>query len=165
MMRKIFGGLIMERQPLKDLIEKAVKNEEDARNFYLGLYDMVEDALAKETLKFLAGEELAHKEFLLDYLKGEKKFIALAMDEPIDYHIAQYTARPDPKANMNSSEVYLVAAHRELNSYKFYKGLAAAQPAGKVKEMLLTMAYQELKHKEKVEYLYSNTAFPQTAGG
>jgi hypothetical protein len=27
------------------------------------------------------------------------------------------------------------------------------------------MANQELKHKEKVEYLYSNTAFPQTAGG
>ena len=155
----------MERQSLKELIEKAVKNEEEARTFYLGLNDLVEDPLAKETLKFLAGEELVHKEFLLSYLKGEKEFTALPMDKPIDYHIAQYAAKPDPKANMNSSEVYLVAAHRELNSYKFYKGLAAAQPAGEVKEMLLTMAYQELKHKEKVEYLYSNTAFPQTAGG
>jgi rubrerythrin len=155
----------MEAQSLQSLIEKAVHNEEDARVFYLGLYDLVEDPVAKETLKYLAGEELAHKEFLLAYLKGEKKFSALAMDEPIDYHIAQYTAKPDPKANMNSSEVYLVAAHRELNSYKFYKGLAAAQPVGEVKEMLLKMAYQELKHKEKVEYLYSNTAFPQTAGG
>jgi hypothetical protein len=31
--------------------------------------------------------------------------------------------------------------------------------------MLLRMADQELKHKEKVEYLYANTAFTQTAGG
>ncbi len=31
--------------------------------------------------------------------------------------------------------------------------------------MLLKMADQEMKHKEKVEYLYSNTAFPQTSGG
>jgi rubrerythrin len=155
----------MEAQSLQSLIEKAVKNEEDARIFYLGLYDLVEDPLAKETLKYLAGEELAHKEFLLAYLKGDKKFTALAMDAPIDYHIAQYAAKPDPKINMNSSEVYLLAAHRELNSYKFYKGLAATQPAGEVKDMLLQMAYQELKHKEKVEYLYSNTAFPQTAGG
>jgi rubrerythrin len=87
------------------------------------------------------------------------------MDTPVDYHVAQYAAKPDPKKNMNSSEVYLVAAHREWNSYKFYTGLAGAQPAGEVKEMLVQMANQELKHKEKVEYLYSNTAFPQTAGG
>jgi rubrerythrin len=155
----------MEAQSLQSLIKKAIQNEEEARTFYLGLFDLVEDPLAKETLKFLAGEELGHKEFLLAYLKGEKKFNALGMDEPIDYHIAQYAAKPDPKKNMNSSEVYLVAAHREWNSYKFYKGLAAAQPASEVKEMLLQMANQELKHKEKVEYLYSNTAFPQTSGG
>ena len=36
---------------------------------------------------------------------------------------------------------------------------------GKAKEMLLKMANEELKHKEKMEYLYANTAFPQTAGG
>jgi len=155
----------MEAQSLESLIKKAIANEEEARSFYLGLFDLVEDPLAKETLKFLAGEELAHKEFLQAYLKGEKKISALPMDKPIDYHVAQYAAKPDPKADMNSSEVYLVAAHRELNSYKFYKGLAAAQPAGEVKDMLLSMANQELKHKEKVEYLYSNTAFPQTAGG
>jgi rubrerythrin len=38
-------------------------------------------------------------------------------------------------------------------------------PEGNVRDMLLRMADQELKHKEKVEYLYANTAFPQTAGG
>ncbi len=31
--------------------------------------------------------------------------------------------------------------------------------------MLLKMANEEMKHKEKVEYLYANTAFPQTQGG
>ncbi|MDD8013697.1 MAG: ferritin family protein [Acidobacteriota bacterium] len=155
----------METQSLQSLIERAIQNEEEARVFYLGLHSLVEDALAKETLKYLAGEELGHKEFLQAYLKGEKKFTALSMDTPVDYHIAQYADKPDPKKNMNSSEVYLVAAHREWNSYKFYTGLAETQPAGEVKEMLLQMANQELKHKEKVEYLYSNTAFPQTAGG
>ena len=155
----------MEAQSLKSLIETAIRNEEEARTFYLGLHDLVEDALARETLKFLAGEELAHKEFLQAYLKGERKFTALGMDTPIDYHIAKYAEKPDPKKNMNSSEVYLVAAHREWNSYNFYKSLAALQPQGEVKQMLDAMANQELKHKEKVEYLYSNTAFPQTSGG
>lgn len=155
----------METQSLRSLIELAIGNEEAALAFYLDLHDRVEDKLARETLAFLAGEEKAHKEFLQAYLKGEKKFTALGLETPIDYHVAEYAAKPDPKKNMNSSEVYLVAAHREWNSYKFYFGLAEAQPAGEVKDMLLAMANQELKHKEKVEYLYSNTAFPQTAGG
>ena len=43
--------------------------------------------------------------------------------------------------------------------------LADQHAAGEAREMLLQMANEELKHKEKVEYLYSNTAFPQTAGG
>ena len=155
----------MEKQNLQILIETAIRNEEEARAFYLGLHDLVQDALAKETLKFLAGEELAHKEFLQAFLKGEKKFTALAMDTPIDYHIAQYAAKPDIKKDMSTSDVYLVAAHREWNSHIFYKSLASLQPAGNVQDMLLKMADQELRHKEKVEYLYSNTAFPQTAGG
>ena len=155
----------MQDNSLRSLIELAIRNEEAALAFYLDLRDRVEDKLARETLAFLAGEEKSHKEFLQAYLKGEKKFTALGLETPIDYHVAEYAAKPDPKKNMNSSEVYLVAAHREWNSYKFYSGLAEAQPAGEVKDMLLAMANQELKHKEKVEYLYSNTAFPQTAGG
>jgi rubrerythrin len=31
--------------------------------------------------------------------------------------------------------------------------------------LLEKMAQEELRHKEKVEYLYANTAFPQTSGG
>jgi hypothetical protein len=31
--------------------------------------------------------------------------------------------------------------------------------------MLLHMAAEELRHKEKMEYLFANTAFTQTAGG
>ena len=47
----------------------------------------------------------------------------------------------------------------------FYQSLAQAHPEGEIKEMLLKMAQEEKKHKEKVEYLYSNASFPQTAGG
>ena len=155
----------MENQRLSALIERAIKNEEEAYEFYMSLHRLVEDPVAKDTLQFLAGEEKKHREFLMAYRDGRRPFSALKMDDAIDYRIAQYVDAPDIQKNMNSIEVYLVAAHRELNSYNFYKNLAAIQPEGEAREMLLQMAAQELKHKEKVEYLYSNTAFPQTAGG
>jgi rubrerythrin len=155
----------MENKSLETLIDRAIKNEEDAYDFYMRLHDKVSDKDAKDTLKFLADEEKKHKEFLVSYKSGKYKEGALRMAEVIDYKIAQYVDKPDLEKDLNTQEVYLVAAHREQNSYNFYKGLSEIQPAGEVKDMLMRMANEEMKHKEKAEYLYSNTAFTQTQGG
>jgi hypothetical protein len=39
--------------------------------------------------------------------------------------------------------------------------LASLQPAGEIKVFLEKMAKMELGHKEKMEYLYDNAAFPE----
>jgi len=155
----------MKDKKLGSLIDIAIEREEEAYNFYMGLCNRIEDESVKDTLKFLADEEQKHKEFLLSYRNGSYGPDSLRLTDVVDYKIAEYLEEPDIKKDMDSKEVYLVAAHKELQSYHFYKALADLHPDGEAKTMLLTMANQEMKHKEKVEYLYSNTAFPQTAGG
>ncbi len=155
----------MENKSLEGLIDKAIKREEEAYDFYMALQSRITDQVAIDALKFLAAEEKKHKEFLVSYRGGGYKSNSLRMTEAIDYKIAQYVDSPDIEKDMETKDVYLVAAHRELNSYNFYKELAGIQPEGEVRDMLLKMANEELKHKEKVEYLYANTAFPQTEGG
>jgi rubrerythrin len=155
----------MKTRDVKAVMETAIQKEREAQAFYRDLYNLVEDAIAKDALLFLAEEEKKHEKFLRKYLKDSYGANALKLDKVIDYEIAQYLELPDIKKGMEAKDVYLVAAHRELNSYNFYKNLADIHPDGEVKDLLLKMANQELKHKEKVEYLYSNTAFPQTAGG
>ncbi|MFA5055878.1 MAG: ferritin family protein [Dehalococcoidia bacterium] len=148
------------KSKLGDIIGKAIQNEEDARLFYTDLAKKVKDKEAKEALTFMAGEEKKHKDFLVSYRDGKNKS-ALKMEDTVDYKVAEYNEKPDIKGDLKSKDVYLIAAHRELNSHNFYNALAEAQPKGEVKDMLLTMAQEELKHKEKVEYLYSNTAFTE----
>jgi rubrerythrin len=155
----------MEKQSLEILIGKAIVREEEAYDFYTSLQAKIKDTTAIDALKFLASEEKKHREFLVAYRDGGYRSNALKMTEVIDYAIAQYIEAPDIQKDFESKDVYLVAAHRELNSYNFYKELAAVQPEGEVRDILLKMANEELKHKEKVEYLYANTAFPQTEGG
>jgi rubrerythrin len=155
----------MQEKKLVNLIEIAIEREEAAFAFYMDLYDKIEDTEAKGVLEFLAGEEKKHKEFLISYRDGHFSPDALQLNEVVDYRIAEHLEVPDLEKDMESKDVYLVAAHRELQTYNFYKALADLHPDGEAKEMLLKMANQELKHKEKVEYLYANTAFPQTAGG
>jgi len=155
----------MSAKTLGGLIEIAIEREEASYAFYLGLKDKVADKDVKEAMEFLATEELKHKEFLERYRDGRYEASALQMAHPVDYKIAEHFTAPDPDKDMDTKDVYLVAAHRELLAHNFYKALADLHPDGEVKEILEKMASQELKHKEKVEYLYANTAFPQTAGG
>ena len=154
----------MEKR-VSDIIELAIKREEDAYDFYMDIHSKVADADIKNTLEFIAGEEKKHKEFLVNYRDGGFGATALRMSDVVDYKIAEYLDEPEVDENSKAEEVYLVASHRELRSYHFYTELANLHTDGEARTMLLKMANEELKHKEKMEYLYSNTAFPQTSGG
>ena len=151
----------MSEKKLEGVLETAIQREADAYNFYAELREKVTDPLAKETLTFMASEEQKHKAFLEAYRDG-KYSGALQLNTVVDYKVAEYLDKPDLNKDITSKDVYLIAAHRELNSYDFYTALAQLQPAGEVKDMLLNMASEEKKHKEKVEYLYANTAFPES---
>ncbi|MDD5305698.1 MAG: ferritin family protein [Deltaproteobacteria bacterium] len=158
-------GVSMAERTLSDFIELAIKREIEAHDFYRGLVAKVEDAVARDALEHLAAEEKKHRVFLEEYRAGKLGPDVLRLSHVVDYRIAEHLEKPDPQKNMETKDVYLVAAHREQSSCAFYEGLAALHPDGAVKDMLLRMANEERRHKEKVEYLYSNTAFPQTAGG
>jgi rubrerythrin len=155
----------MENRKLAELIDIAIQREIEAHDFYRGLFDKVRDAAAKDALDTLAKEEQRHRAFLEEYKAGKLGADALRLTQVIDYKIAEHLEKPDPAKDLESKDVYLVAAHREQSSWAFYTELAAVHSDGPAREMLLRMANEEKRHKEKVEYLYSNTAFPQTEGG
>ncbi|MFC1488876.1 ferritin family protein [Thermodesulfobacteriota bacterium] len=155
----------MKELKLSEVLDKAIQREEEAYLFYMDILDKIEDKSAKETIEWIAGEEKQHKAFLVNYREGRYRSDALRMSDVVHYKIAEHQEKPDIAKNMRREDVFLVASHRELNSHMFYSELAGLHPAGETKEMLLKMANEELKHKEKMEYLYANTAFPQTAGG
>ena len=155
----------MKNNNLDSIVERAIRNEEEARQFYLDLAQIVTDKMAKDTLLYLASEEKKHKEYLLRYRQETVIGNPAIIDEELNNKLAEFLKPPAIKADMESKDVYLLAAKRELNSYNFYMGMASIHPGGEIKQILLKMANEEMKHKEKVEYLYTNTAFVQTEGG
>jgi len=156
---------MMEDKTVSEVIDKAIQREEEAYRFYMELYDQIDDKSAKDTLEWVAGEEKKHKAFLVDYREGKYGSKTLRMSDVVHYKIAEYQEDPEIAKDMKREDVFLVASHRESRSYQFYSELAEMHPRGEVRDMLDRMANEELKHKEKMEYLYANTAFPQTAGG
>ena len=155
----------MKDLKLSEVLDKAIQREEEAYLFYMDILNHIEDKSAKESIEWVAGEEKKHKDFLVNYREGKYGSDSLRMSDVIHYGIAEHQDEPEIAKDMRREDVFLVASHRELKSYHFYRELAELHPGGETKEMLIRIANEELKHKEKMEYLYANTAFPQTAGG
>ncbi len=155
----------MQEEKLDAIIDLAIQKEEQSYDFYTGLQAKVKDPAVKDTLGFLAKEEVKHKQFLEQYRAGGLGPEALRLSRVVEHHIAEHLDPPELGENLEAKDAYLQAAHRELRAYNFYKALADIHPQGTIKDVLVRMANEELKHKEKVEYLYANTAFPQTDGG
>jgi rubrerythrin len=155
----------MEDKKISEVIDMAIQREEDAITFYRELSNKPLDQSIKDTLEWISGEEKKHKAFLVNYREGRQGPDALTMRAAVNYKIAEHLEEPPIETIMDGANVFLMASHRELKSYKFYSGLAHLHPEGNLRTTLLKMASEELAHKEKMEYLYSNAAFPQTAGG
>jgi rubrerythrin len=155
----------MNAKKVAEVIDIAIQREEEAYRFYMDIYGRIHERSVKDALEFIASEEKKHREFLVRYRDGGFGLQALRMNAPIEYKIAEYLEEPPVAEDMRSEDVYLVAAHREMRSHDFYTELARLHPQGDLNAMLLKIASEELKHKEKMEYLYANAAFPQTDGG
>jgi rubrerythrin len=150
---------------LRSLVDTAIAREEEAHAFYMELHRRVSEPAAREAIQWVAREEVRHKEFLVRYREGGFGADALRLSDVVLTRIAEHQVEPEPTPDMSSADVFLTAAHRELRSHRLYSDLADQHAAGEGRAMLLKMANEELKHKEKMEYLYANTAFPQTSGG
>ncbi len=155
----------MKDKRLVEIITKAIQKEEEAYTFYIDLSGKIVDKSVKDTIEWIAAEEKKHKEFLVSYRDGGYSPDAIQMKEVVYYKIAEHQKEPEIEADMPGENVYLIASHRELRSYHFYTEMANLHSQGEIQTILLKMANEELKHKEKMEYLYANTAFPQTEGG
>ena len=150
---------------LKEILEKAIEKEIQSRLLYASLSQKVNDAAAKNSCQELARDEQGHQILLERYLRGELKDGVLGSGQAIDYRIAELLDQPEISDDMNLKDVFLLAANREKLSHEFYLSLAQIHPDGEVKRLFEELATQELKHKQRVEFLYTGVAFPQTDGG
>lgn len=150
---------------LKDILERAIQKEIESQRLYSNLSQTVKDDSAKDTFRDLARQEQGHQHLLEQYLQGNLKGGALSHGDAIDYRIAEYLDQTAVSPEMELKDIFLLAANREKLSHEFYSGLAGIHPVGKVKELLEKLAVQELEHKQRMEFLYTEVAFPQTDGG
>jgi rubrerythrin len=120
---------------------------------------------AKDAFRRLSQQEKEHQQFLERYQREGWREGILNKEQVIDYKIAEHLDLPEISLDMQLKDVFLLAANHEYNSHKFYIALAGLHPPGEVRKLLEHLGSMELEHKQELEFLYTEVAFPQTNGG
>jgi rubrerythrin len=150
---------------LREVLEKAIQKEIESQRLYSDLSEKVTDEAATDAFQELVEQELGHQKLLESYLDGELTKGALDISEAVDYKIVEHLDQPEVSPDMKLDAVFLLAAQREKAAYDFYTSLAQIHPTGEVRRLVEKLAVQELNHKQRVEFLYNEVAFPQLDGG
>jgi len=143
---------------MEAIVKSAIYHEELSHEFYTRMAKLVSHAETKETFQYLAKEELEHKHFLESCFTPQG---CTLVGRPQDVHLAEHLEAPPFREDLSPKEAMVIAMKREEGSHRFYQALAALQPQGEIRNFLEKMARVELSHKEKMEYLYDNIAFPE----
>ncbi|MBI2869045.1 MAG: ferritin family protein [Chloroflexi bacterium] len=148
---------------LNQVLEKSLWREVESQLLYINLRMIAGTAAARETFRELVDQELGHQTLLERHLLGELGDLPGA-GKVIDLKIVEGLNQPEIRRDMPMKDIFLLAAQREKLAHEFYLGLAAVY-RGEARRLLEGLAGQELAHKQRLELLYSETAFPQTDGG
>jgi rubrerythrin len=145
---------------IEQILEQAIRFEEQAYDFYIGAVDMVKQPHIKDTLKDLAAEEAKHKEKLRALREGNiESLIAIPQREVQDLKLAEYLVVPPLAEDATFQDVLVVAMHREKSSHEFYSTVASITDDESAKTLLEFLAQEELVHKNKVEALYDEVVY------
>jgi len=143
---------MMNFDSVDDILDFAIKGEEEAHDFYMNLARDVERSSMSKVFEDFAREELGHKKKLLGIKTGI--FKNTLEKEVADLMIGDYLIDIEPHPGMGYQEALIVAMKKEKAAFKLYTDLAATVKDENLSAMFLHLAQEEAKHKLRFEVEY-----------
>jgi rubrerythrin len=139
--------------PGQETLEFAISREVEAYHFYLALAGRVKSRQMRKVFEDLAKEELEHKAKLeLEVIKtGRPVSTKLKPGRPE----SDYIISDDPsQLDIDYKDMLLLGMEKEESSFRIYVNLAAKACDEESREVLLSLAEEEVKHKLRFENEY-----------
>jgi rubrerythrin len=143
-----------EFDSIEDILEFAIKNEQQAADFYNNLAKNSTDSVMKETFLQYAREEKGHKA-RLEKIKAGGAY-TLKSGEVMDLKIGDYLVASKVSDKMSYQDALILAMKREKAAYKLYMKLSEKAPSLEFEILFRDLAIEEAKHKLKFETEYDD---------
>jgi len=142
----------MDKEKFNEIIDFAIKGEQEAVEFYQQLQAMVSFAAKKDMLHDLEEMEKGHIKALENLRQNEINDITIPKVQNL--RISDYLVEVKPTADMSYQDIIITAMKREESSCNLYSSLADNSDDMKVKNLFLRLAAEEAKHKLNFEKIY-----------
>ena len=142
----------MKLSAFKDVINFAIKREEEAIHGYGSMIDLAKTPGIKRLLQELQEEERNHKKLLQELTEGKVEFY-----EPtnfIDLKISDYLEEEPLDADIDFQQLLIFAAKKEQKAVELYSDLAKKSKAEELRKLFEFLVEQEKSHKLKLETEY-----------
>jgi rubrerythrin len=130
----------------------AIEQEQKAVEFYTGLAKESHSEEMKKVFLEFAGEEIRHKKRLTQI--REQGIFTLSTEKVADLKIADYVVEVKATGRLTYEEALILAMKREKAAFRLYTNLAERAPNDELKEIFLSLAMEESRHKLRFELEY-----------
>lgn len=147
----------MKLNSVEEILAFAVQKEQDAADFYNDLAGRMDKPYMKKIFESFAKEEMGHKGKLLGIREG--KYAMPSQQKVQDLKIGDNLVDIELKANIDFQDALILAMKAEKAAFKLYIDLAEAADDDNAKDLFLSLAQEEAKHKLRFEIEYDNYAY------
>jgi len=137
-----------------EVLDFAIKNEEEAEAFYLDLAGRMDNPAMKTVFQGFAAEEAGHKAKLLK-VKTTGGFEPSKKDI-LDLKISDYLIEVEASDDISYQDALILAMKTEKAAFKLYMALHVSVDDPALKDLMLTLAQEEAKHKLRFEIEYDD---------
>jgi len=142
-----------EFNSIEEILDFAIAGETEASQFYTDLAGQMDNPAMREVFESFAKEELGHKALLEAVKKGNLQPKA---GDVADLKIADYTVDVKPSPNMDYQSAIILAMKKEKAAFKLYTILVSKMQDPELRNMFLSLAQEEAKHKLRFEIEYDD---------
>lgn len=142
----------MEFKSVDEILDFAISNEEKAADFYRDIASKVDSQSMKDAMQEFVEEEKRHKEKLIEIKNGKQ--LNEVKGKVLDLKIGDYMVAQEPTPELTYQEALVLAMKQEKAAFQLYNHLAASTDNEALRNVLLSLAQEEAKHKLKFEIEY-----------
>lgn len=144
---------------VNEIIEFAIKKEEEAYQFYNDLSNSVSNPNMRQVFMDFAAQEHGHKVKLLNVKAGK---ITIGTEQKVkDLKIGDHLVDIEMTPNLDYQQALIIAMKAEKAAYKLYLDLAAATDDANLKATFSSLAQEEANHKLRFEIEYDDRFFSE----
>ncbi len=141
---------------VNEVLRFAIREEEAAHEFYISMMNITSDKRLRRVFHDFAEEEMSHREKLEEILQKKDAFDTPEAGREIkvsDFAVSGDYIGPGGQGS-EIQKLYAMAMTKEKASFKLYSDLADMATDEPCRQLLLSLAQEEAKHKLKLELEY-----------